>query len=95
MSLVSVGLSTDTFTTQNGMVSLNCNMASVSSASSSHIAIRGTVAKIQLPVRKILLLVTLILKCCSQMDFKGTHNNGKDLTIRKDPWAESKGLKGL
>ena len=31
------------------------------------------------------------LKCCSQMDFKGTDNNAKDLlTIRKDPWAESK-----
>ena len=27
------------------------------------------------------------------MDFKGTDNNGKDLlTIRKDPWAESKDL---
>ena len=50
-------------------------------------------AKIQLPVRKILLLGTSTLKCCSQMDFKGTHNNGKDLlTNRKDPWAESKGL---
>ena len=37
-------------------------------------------------VRKILLLGALTLKCCSQMDFKGTHNNGKDfLTIRKDP----------
>ena len=36
------------------------------------------------------------MKCCSQMDFKGTHNNGKDLlTNRKDSWAESKDLKGL
>ena len=74
-----------TFTTKNGMVSLDCNMAGVSSASSSHIAIRGTATKIQLPV-----------KCCSQMDFKGNGNNGKDLlTNRKDPWAESKDLKGL
>ena len=32
----------------------------------------------------------------SQMDFKGPHNNGKDLLrIRKDPWAESKDLRGL
>ena len=37
-------------------VSLDCNMAGVTSASSSHITIRGTVAKIQLPVRKILFL---------------------------------------
>ena len=78
------------------MVSLDCNMAGVSSASSSHITIRGTAAKIQLPVRKILLLGAPTLKCCSQMDFKGTHNNGKDLlTNRKDPLAESKDLKGL
>ena len=38
------------------------------------------------------------LKCCSQIKWtlKGTHNNGKDLlTNRKDPWAESKDLKGL
>ena len=27
-------------------------------------------------------------------DFKGTHNNGKDLLInRKDPWAESMDIK--
>ena len=78
------------------MVSLDCNMAGVSSASSSHIMIRGTVAKIQLPVRKMLLLRAPTLKCCSQMAFKGTHNNGKDLlTIRKDPSAASKDLKGL
>ena len=77
------------------MVSLDCNMAGVTSASSSHIVIRGTAAKIQLPVRKILLLGAATLKCCSQMDFKGTHNNGKDLTNRKDPWAESKDLKAF
>ena len=48
------------FLTKNGMVSLDCNMAAgVSSASrSSHITIRGTAAKIELPVRKILLLGT-------------------------------------
>ena len=75
------------------MVSLDCNMVGVS-ASSSHIAIHGTAAKIQLPVHKILLLGAPTLKCCSQMDFKGTHNNGKDLlTNRKDPWAESKDVK--
>ena len=46
-----------TFTTKNGVVSLDCNMAGVSSASrSSHITIPGTAAKIELPVRKILLL---------------------------------------
>ena len=65
--------------TKNGMVSLDHNMAGVSSASSSHIVIRGTAAKIQLPVHKILLLgAAPTLKCCSQMDLKGTHNNGKD-----------------
>ena len=64
-----------TFTTKNGMVSLDCNMAGVSPTSSSHITIRSTAAKIQLPVRKIRLLGALI---CSQMDFNGTHNNGKD-----------------
>ena len=38
-----------------------------------------------------LLLGAPTLKCCSQKDFKGTHNNRKDLlTNRKDPWAESK-----
>ena len=35
-----------TFTTKNGMVSLDRNMVDVSSASSSHITIRGTAAKI-------------------------------------------------
>ena len=48
-----------TCATQNSMVSLDCNIAGVSSASSSHIMIRSTAAKIQvlqLPVRKILLL---------------------------------------
>ena len=35
------------------------NMAGVSSASSSHIAIRGTATKIKLPIRKILLLGAL------------------------------------
>ena len=85
-----------TVTTENGMVALDCNMAGVSSASSSHITIRGIAAKIQLPARKILLLGAPTLKCLSQMDFKGTHNNGKDLlTNRKDPRAESKDLKGL
>ena len=53
------------------MVSLDCNMVGVSSASSSHIAIRGTVGKIQLAVRKILLLGAATLTFCSQMDFKG------------------------
>ena len=78
------------------MVSFDCNMVGVSSASSSHIAIHGTTAKIQLAIRKILLLGATTLKCCSQMDFKGTDNNGKNLlTIRKDPWAESKDLNGL
>ena len=63
---------------------------------SSHIAIRGTAAKMQLPIRKILLLGAPTLKCCSHMDFKVTHNNGKDLlTNRKDPLAELKDLKGL
>ena len=53
------------------MVSLDCNMVSASSASSSHITIRSTAAKTQLPIRKkILLLSTPNLKCCSQMDFK-------------------------
>ena len=46
--------------------------------SSSHVAIRGTAAKTQLAVRKILLLGAPTLKCCSQMNFKITHN-GKDL----------------
>ena len=50
------------FTTKNGMVSLDCNMAGVSSTSSSHIVIHGTVAKIQLPVLKILLLGDPTLK---------------------------------
>ena len=45
-------------TTNNSMVSLDCNRAGVSSASSSRITICGTVAKIQLPVRTILLLDT-------------------------------------
>ena len=49
--------------------SLIATLAGVSSASSSHITIRGTAAKTQLPVRKILLLGALTLKCCSQMDF--------------------------
>ena len=31
---------------KNGLVSLDCNMAGVASASSSHIAIHGTAAKI-------------------------------------------------
>ena len=95
-----VSVSTDdyayTFTTQNPFKTLDCNMAGVSSASSNHITIRNSEAKIQLPVRKLLLLGALALKCCSQMDFKGPHHNGKDLLInRKDPWAESKDLKGL
>ena len=69
-------------------------MAGILSASSSHTVIHDTVAKI-LPIHKILLLSAPTLKSCSQMDFKGTHN-GKDLlTNRKDPWAESKDLKGL
>ena len=57
----------------------------------------GTATKIQLPSRKILLLGDPTLKCCSQMDFKGPHNNGNDLlTNGQDPWAESKDLlKGL
>ena len=100
LSLWLVSVSTDdcghTFTTENGMVTLDCNMAGVSSASSSQITICDTVAKIQLLVRKILLLGAPTLKCCSQMNFKGIHNNGKDLlTSRKDPWAESKDLNGL
>ena len=78
------------------MVYLDRNMVGVLSASSSHIAIRSTAAKTQLPVRKILLLGAQTLKCCSQVDFKGPHNNGKDLlTNKKDPRAESKDLKGL
>ena len=49
--------------------------------------------KYRLPSRKIMLLGALTLKFCSQKDFKGPHNNGKDLlTNRKDPWAESKDL---
>ena len=77
------------------MASLDCNMVGVSSASSSHIAIRSITAKIQLPVCKILLLGARTLKCRPQIDFKGTHHNGKDLlTNRKDPWAESKDIKG-
>ena len=36
---------------------------------SSHITIRSTVAKVQQPIRKILLLGAPTLKCCSQMDF--------------------------
>ena len=75
----------------NGMVSLDCIMVGASSASSSHIMIRGTAAKIQPPIHKILLLGAPTLKCCPQVDFKikGTHNNGKDLlTSRKDPWVE-------
>ena len=55
------------------MASLDCNMAGVSFASSSHIVIRGTAAKIQLPVRKIPLLGASTLKCYSQMDFKFKH----------------------
>ena len=71
-------------------------MAGVLSAASSHIAIRSTAAKIQPPVRKILLLGAPTLKCCLQMDFKGTHSNGKDLQKDpRDPRAESKDLKGL
>ena len=78
------------------MVSLDCNMAGVSFASSSHIVIRGTAAKIKQPVHKLLLLGGPTLKRCSQMDFKETHNNGEDpLTNRKDAWAESKDLNGL
>ena len=88
---VSTGDCGYTFTTKNGMVSLDCNMARVSSASSSHITIHGTAAKIQPPIHKILLLSVLTLKCCSQIDFNGTRNNGK----RKYPWAESNDLKGL
>ena len=72
--------------TKNGMVSLDCNMAGVPSASSSDITIRGTATKIQLPLHKILLLGAPTLKCCSQMDFKGPHHNGKDpLTKKKGP----------
>ena len=68
------------------MVSLDCNMVGVLSASSSRIVIRGTAEKIQLAVHKILLLGAPTLQCCSRMDFKGTHNNGTDLlTNRKDP----------
>ena len=46
-------------------------------------------------LRKILLVGAPTLKCCSQMDFKGTQNNGKDLlTNQKDPIGLSiKGLK--
>ena len=96
--IIIVPISTDdcgyAFTTKNGTVSLHCNMACILSASSSHITIRGIAAKTQLPVRKILLLDAPTLKRCSQMDFKWTHNNGKDhLTNRKDPWAESNDLK--
>ena len=66
LSLLLVAVSTDdcgymSFTTKNAMVSHDCNMAGVSSASSSHITIHGTAAKIQ-PVRKILLLGTPTLK---------------------------------
>ena len=61
LSLWLVSVSTNdcgyTFTTKNGMVSLDCNMADASSASSSHhITIPGTAAKIQLPIHKILSL---------------------------------------
>ena len=73
------------------MVSLDCNMVGVSFASSSHIAIHSTAPKIQQPVRKILLLGALTLKCCSQMDIKlGT---GKDQ--RKGPPDNQKGPMGL
>ena len=60
---------------KNGMVSLDCNMAGVTSASveaKRHTAIHGTAEIIQLPVRKILLVGAPALKRCSQMDFKGT-----------------------
>ena len=51
--------------------------------------------KYNCPFAKV-LLSSPTLKRCSQMDFKGPHNNGKDLlTNRKDPWAESKDLKSL
>ena len=40
---------------KNGTVSLDCNMAGVSSASSSHTTYHCTAAQIQLPIRKILL----------------------------------------
>ena len=60
----------------------------ISSASSSHITICGTAAKMQLPVHNILSLGAPTLTCCSQMDYKGTDNNGKDLlTNRKDPYG--------
>ena len=55
------------FTTKNGMVSLDRNMASVSCASSSHMEIRDTAAKKPpAPISKILLLGAPTLKCCSQ-----------------------------
>ena len=96
LSLWLVSVSTDdcghTLTTKNGTVSLDCNMVGVSSASSNHIAIRSTAAKIQLPIRKILLLRRSNFEMVLTNGlFKGTHNNGKDLlTNRKDRF---KGLK--
>ena len=86
MWLAVVSVSTDDcgyiFTTKTAMVSLDC----------SHIMICGIAAKMYLPVKQILLLGTPTLKCCSQMDFKGTHNDGKDRN-RKEPWAESSDFK--
>ena len=81
---------------KNGMVSLNCNMAGgASSASSSHIAIHNTAAKIKLPVRKYCCSVLQLLNVAHKWTLiQGTDNNGKDLlTNRKDPWAEFKELK--
>ena len=57
LSLWLVSVSTDNcghiFTTKSGMVSLDGNMAGVSSASSSHNAIHGTAAKVQLTARSL------------------------------------------
>ena len=66
LSLWLVSVSTDNcghmIYIKNGLVSLDCNMAGVLSASIGHIAIRGTAAKIKLPIGKIRFLGAPTLK---------------------------------
>ena len=75
-----------TFTTQNGMVTFDCNMAGVSSASTSHITSRGTAANIyDCPFAKCCCSALRLWNVAQKWTLKGTHNNGKDfLTNTKD-----------
>ena len=94
VSIVDCGLTW--FTTKNGVVSLDCNMAGgivcfkQSHRDSQH-WFKNTTARSQDTVVRRFVLEKLLTQ-----DFKGPHKNGKDLlTNRKDPWPALKEVKGL